>query len=82
MAKSKVNKVQSDRRIVAMAAKIKKLRIDKGYSNYEHFAIDHDLPTVQYWRIESAKTNPTMQSILKILDIHKVSLKDFFEDIE
>lgn len=76
------NKIQSDSRIRAIAEKIRKLRIQKGYSNYEHFAIDHDLPTVQYWRIESAKTNPTIQSILKILDIHGMTLKEFFSDIE
>lgn len=69
-------------RIREIAEKIRKLRIQKGYSNYEHFAIDHDLPTVQYWRIESAKTNPTIQSILKILDIHGITLKEFFSDIE
>jgi transcriptional regulator with XRE-family HTH domain len=82
LTSNKTNRQQSDKRILAIAAKIRKLRIEKGYTNYEHFAIDNDLPTVHYWRIESGKTNPTIQSLLKILDIHKLTLKDFFSDIE
>ena len=61
-----------------ISKKIKKLRKDKGYTSYESFVFDYDLPRMQYWRIESGKTNLTIKSLLKILKIHKLTLKEFF----
>lgn len=58
--------------------KLRKLRIKKGYSSYESFAIDNELSRMQYWRIEKGLTNITIRSLLKILEIHKISLEDFF----
>ncbi|MEE4196570.1 MAG: helix-turn-helix transcriptional regulator [Bacteroidales bacterium] len=60
--------------------KLRELRIQKGYSSYETFAFDNDLPRMQYWRIEKGETNVTIKSLLKILNIHNTTLKDFFED--
>jgi hypothetical protein len=74
-------KEELDSRLLAVAAKIKKLRIAKGYSSYENFAFDHGLSRVSYGRHEKG-TNITMGSLLRILDIHQVSLKDFFSDLE
>jgi transcriptional regulator with XRE-family HTH domain len=70
-----------DQRIIDIANKIKKLRIQKGYSSHETFAWDNNLNRVQYWRIEKG-TNITMKTLLAILDIHKISLSSFFSDIE
>ncbi len=61
--------------------KIKNLRVDKGYSSYENFAFDNELPRMQYWRIENGKTNITIKSLIKILLIHKLTLGEFFKDI-
>lgn len=57
------------------------LRKQAGYSSYENFAYDHDLPRMQYWRIEKGKVNLTIRSLLRILDIHQVSLLEFFSSI-
>lgn len=70
-----------DRRIVLMAEKLQKLRKAKGYSSYENFAWDNSLPRVQYWRLEKG-TNFTINTLLKVLDVHKMTLKEFFEGIE
>lgn len=72
---------EEQRRITQVAAKIKMLRIRKGYTSYEAFAWDHDLSRMQYWRMEKG-TNFSFTSLLKILDVHKIKLKDFFNDIE
>lgn len=63
-----------------IAEKVKQLRIDKGYSSYENFAYENDLSRVQYWRLERG-TNFTINYLLKILEIHKLSLSEFFNDI-
>lgn len=69
----------SERNIKKIADKIKRLRIEKGYTSYENFAYEHDLSRVQYWRMEKG-VNFTITYFLKILEIHKLSLKDFFSE--
>ena len=60
--------------------KLRELRIKKGYSSYETFAFDNNLPRMQYWRIEKGKTNITIKSLVKILKLHSISLAEFFDD--
>jgi len=60
--------------------RLEKLRIKKGYTSYESFAVDNGLSRMQYWRMEKGKTNLTMRSLIVVLKIHKVSLEDFFSD--
>ena len=73
--------LELDSRIIKMAEKLKELRIAKGYSSHEAFAWDNDVNRVQYWRIEKG-ANITIKTLLTLLDIHKISLADFFNDIE
>jgi hypothetical protein len=40
----------ADPRLKQIAQKLKQLRLDKGYSSYEAFAFDHELPRVGYGR--------------------------------
>ena len=68
-----------DARILKIAEKIKELRIAAGYSSHENFAWDNDINRVQYWRMEKG-ANITIKTLLVILDIHKISLADFFKD--
>ncbi|SNY94435.1 helix-turn-helix domain-containing protein [Flagellimonas pacifica] len=81
MAKQQRNgKKNLDARIMTIAKKLEKMRIDKGYSSYENFAIEFGISRMQYWRMEKG-TNFTFTSLLKILDAHEVALSEFFEDI-
>ncbi len=70
-----------DPRILAIAEKLKKLRTKAGYTSYENFAIDNELNRMQYWRLEKG-INFTIKSLLKVLDIHQISMKEFFKDIK
>lgn len=54
------------------------LRIKKGYTSLKEFAEDHNLPMIQYWRIEKGKANVTLKSLVKLLAIHRLTLQDFF----
>ena len=69
----------SNNLLLAISKKLKELRIKAGYSSYETFANDYDLDRKQYWRFENG-TNLTLKTLIKILQIHKVSLMDFFND--
>jgi transcriptional regulator with XRE-family HTH domain len=61
-----------------IGTKLKELREQKGYDSIKDFAMDHDLPMIQYWRIEKGKANLTLKSLTKILAIHSVSMEEFF----
>lgn len=67
----------SEKNKIRIAQKIKQLRIEKGYTSYENFAYQNDLSRVQYWRMERG-TNFTIDYFLKILEIHELSLTEFF----
>jgi hypothetical protein len=71
------NEKQLDKRVLKIAERLKKLRISKGYSSYENFALDHELPRMQYWRMEKG-INFRIESLLKILDVYKISVEEFF----
>lgn len=69
-----------DLKINQISKKLKEIRLSKGYTSYETFAFENDLNRVQYWRIESG-SNITLKTLIKVLDIHKISLEDFFKDL-
>ncbi|UPT68014.1 MAG: hypothetical protein M0D57_04960 [Sphingobacteriales bacterium JAD_PAG50586_3] len=55
------------------------LRIGKGYSSYEAFAIEFELSRMQYWRMETGKANLTIRSLVTVLNIHEITFEDFFK---
>jgi hypothetical protein len=61
--------------------KLIELRIQKGYKSHETFALDHDLPRVQYWRLEKGRVNFTLRSLHRVLSIHKVTIEDFLANL-
>lgn len=65
--------------LIDIGERLKKLRIKKGYSSYESFAIENNLSRMQYWRIEKGLTNITIRSLVRILEIHGLSIEDFFQ---
>ncbi len=79
--KPKTDTSSQDGRIKNIGAHIKTLRIQKGYTSAEIFAYEHDLNRISYWRMERG-CNITMNSLLRILDIHKITLSEFFKDID
>jgi len=82
MAKQKKKEEKKlDSRIMRVADKLEGMRIEKGFTSYENFAIEFGISRMQYWRMEKG-TNFTFESLLKILDAHKMSLGEFFVDIE
>jgi transcriptional regulator with XRE-family HTH domain len=54
------------------------LRIQKGFSTKKEFAKQYGLPAIQYWRIESGKTNIRFNTLMMLLAIHELEVHDFF----
>jgi transcriptional regulator with XRE-family HTH domain len=72
--------MKSDEKILKeIGERLKKLRIEKGYTSYESFAVDNDLSRMQYWRMEAGISNITIKSLTRILRIHDITVEEFFE---
>ena len=56
-----------------------RLRKEKGYTSYESFAMDFDIPRAYYWQIENGKANFTFKMLLKILKAHGITAEEFFK---
>lgn len=57
--------------------RIKELRKQKGYTNYEFFAYEHGISRSQYGKYEQG-ADMQVSSLLRILEMHHISLKEFF----
>lgn len=68
-----------DQLLLEIGERLTHLRKKKGYSSHETFALDYDLPRVQYWRLEKGKANFTIRSLVKILEIHGLTVHEFFD---
>ncbi|MFD2601759.1 helix-turn-helix domain-containing protein [Flavobacterium suzhouense] len=69
-----------DDKLIIIAEKIKTLRKEKGFTSHETFAFEHELNRVQYWRVEAGK-NITLRTLLRILEIHDLTLDEFFRGL-
>lgn len=72
--------ITEEQELKKIGERLIRLRLKNNYSSYEDFAIKNELSRMQYWRIEKGKTNITLRSLIVILNIHKISLEDFFAD--
>ncbi len=72
--------MEEEKRIAGIAERIKQLRIDAGYTSYEQFAHRHNIQSKQYWRLEAGH-NFNITTLFKILDIHGLTLEEFFKGL-
>jgi len=72
-------KKEKDPIVIALGARIKELRIAKGYTNYENFAFDHDIPRSQFGRYEKGE-DLRFTSLIKIFQAFNISPEEFFDD--
>ena len=64
-----------------LAKRIKTLRTDLGYTNYEHFAFDHFIARTQYARYEQGE-DLRFTSLVKLVHSFGITLSQFFEGFE
>ena len=69
----------SQQQLQNLGKRLRGLRIERGYSNYEQFAFDHDLPRAQYGRYEQGK-DLRFSSLVKVLKALDVTLEEFFRE--
>jgi transcriptional regulator with XRE-family HTH domain len=59
--------------------RIKALRIKAGFSNYEYFAYEHDIPRAQFGRYERGE-DLRYSSLLKVIKAFNISVQEFFSE--
>ncbi len=63
----------------SLAKRLREVRKERGFSNYEQFAFENEIPRAQYGRYEKGH-DLRFSSLIKILKAMDISLKDFFSD--
>ncbi len=62
-----------------LGKRLKEIRKSRGYSNYEQFAFDNELPRAQYGRYENGE-DLRFSSLIKVLKALNISLDEFFRN--
>lgn len=79
MEKSSDNQIFPE--LEAIASRLKELRKEKGYSNYEHIAFELGMSRSAYWRLETG-ANFELKTLIKVCRFLNVSLEEFFKGID
>lgn len=81
MIKKKSQISVEDSRLSQIGNRVRALRKAKTNLSAEDFANEKGFDRVQYSRIENG-ANITMKTLLKVVDAHNITLKEFFSDLD
>lgn len=68
---------ESNPDIQNLAKRIRQLRIEQGYSNYETFAFKHEISRTQYGRYEKGE-DLRFTSLMKLIKAFDLTPEEFF----
>lgn len=69
---------KQEAKLKAIGKRLRELRIEKGYSGYDHFAWENGLQRTTYLRMEQGQ-NFNMATFLLLLEIHDLTFEEFFK---
>ncbi|MDQ3192926.1 MAG: helix-turn-helix transcriptional regulator [Bacteroidota bacterium] len=72
-------KLPPEELIERLAKRIKKLRLEKGFTSYEAFAYEHNLSRALYGRYEKGK-DLRFTSLVKVVQAFDLTLEEFFSE--
>jgi len=75
----KFSYLDSEDQLKKLGARIKALRIKKGYTSYEYFAYEHDISRAQFGRYEQGQ-DLRLSSLIKIVNAFGITLQEFFSE--
>lgn len=67
----------TEKQLTNLGNRLRELRIEKGFTNYEQFAYENNIPRAQYGRYERGE-DLRFSSLLKVLKALDISLEEFF----
>jgi transcriptional regulator with XRE-family HTH domain len=65
--------------LLILGKRIKELRVKKGYTNYEYFAYENDIPRAQYGRYEKGE-DLKYSSLVRVVKAMGISMEEFFSE--
>lgn len=79
MAKKKntTPKIDIEEQILNLGKRIKELRKQKGFTNYEFFAYENRIGRSQYGKYEQG-VDMQFSTILRLIEMHGLTVKEFF----
>ena len=77
MSSSKKHIKNTAKEVDLLAKRIRELRIKQGFSNYEYFAYENEIPRAQYGRYEKGE-DLRFTSLIKIIKAFGMTPKEFF----
>ncbi len=78
-SKKKVVPMDADVKLQRLGQRIKSLRIKAGFTSYEYFAYEHDIPRAQMGRYENGQ-DLRFSSLVKIISAFGMTLEEFFSE--
>lgn len=72
-------KKNPDKELQKLGNRIRQLRIERGYTNYEYFAYEHKISRAQFGRYERGE-DLRYSSLLKVAQAFGMTLEQFFSD--
>lgn len=78
-ASTKKIDIENEEYLKKLGKRIKELRINRGYTNYEYFAFEHNIGRAQYGKYETGG-NIQFNTLVKIIKALNISVKDFFSE--
>jgi len=60
---------------------LKRLREERGYTNYENFAFENNIARSQYGKYEKGSEDLRLSSLFKVLNAMNISFEDFFKEV-
>lgn len=77
----KKSQISEDSRLAEIGNRVRALRKANTDLSAEDFANEKGFDRVQYSRNENG-ANITMKTLLKVVDAHNITLKEFFSDLD
>lgn len=78
-SKKKVAKLDGDVLLQKLGNRIKALRIKEGFTSYEYFAYEHDIPRAQFGRYEQGQ-DLRISSLVKVVNAFGMTMEEFFSE--
>lgn len=77
MEKDQAKRLPLEEDLQKLGRRIKQLRIQKGYTNYEYFAYEHNISRTQFGRYERGE-DMRYSSLLKVVRAFGMTMEEFF----
>jgi len=79
MAQENKSKKQVSEDLLRLGRRIRQLRIERGYTNYEYFAYEHGISRAQFGRYEQGE-DLRYSSLLRVVRAFGITMEEFFSE--